>query len=199
MREHTKTNRILLVLLGLVLLGGGLLTLAAGADLYRRWGLTPPAGWPLTTPQDVLIPRADQARWADQAWWWPTVIAALALLILLALTWLLCRHRRWRPRQLPVAGTPRKAVSVNDHALNDALTTDLTTLPGTRRSRARVSGPPTHPQALIALTLAPGITPEHVLEDVSTAVERARQSAGWDQLPSLVRLDVSRHGPRRAE
>ncbi|MFE2498240.1 alkaline shock response membrane anchor protein AmaP [Streptomyces scopuliridis] len=199
MREHTKTNRILLALVGLVLLGGGLLTLAAGADLYRRWGLTPPADWLPTTPRNVLIPRADQARWADQGWWWPTVIAALALLTLLALTWLLSQHRRWRSRQLPVPDTPRKAVSVNDHALNDALTTDLNTLPGARRTRARVSGPPTHPQALIALTLAPGITPEHVLNDVSTAVEQARRSAGWDQLPSRVRLDVAHHGPHRAE
>ncbi|MFD7288807.1 alkaline shock response membrane anchor protein AmaP [Streptomyces sp. NPDC059863] len=198
MREHTKTNRAVLALVGLVLLGGGLLTLAADADLYRRWGLTPPADWPLTTPQSVLIPPADQARWAGQGWWWPTVIAALALLILLALTWLLSQHRRWR-RRLPVPDTPRKAVSVNEHALDDALTTDLTTLPGARRTSARFSGPRTHPQALITLTLAPGITPDHILEDVSTAVERARESAGWDGLPSCVRLHVARHGPHRAE
>ncbi|WP_046494196.1 hypothetical protein [Streptomyces odonnellii] len=199
MRVPTKTNRVLLGLVGLVLLGSGLLTLTAGAGLYRRWGLTPPAGWPPATPHNVLVPRAEQARWTDQGWWWPTVIAGLALLVLLALVWLLSQHRRWRPRRLPVRDTPRKAVSVSDHALNDALAADLRTLPGTRRGRARISGPPTHPQALIALTLAPGSTPEHVLEDVSTAVEQARRSAGWDQLPSRVRLDVARHSARRAE
>ncbi|MEU5021009.1 hypothetical protein AB0G60_26910 [Streptomyces angustmyceticus] len=45
MREHAKTNRTLLALLGLVLLGGGLLVLADGADIYRRRHLEPrPAG-----------------------------------------------------------------------------------------------------------------------------------------------------------
>ncbi|MFE1958964.1 alkaline shock response membrane anchor protein AmaP [Streptomyces sp. NPDC059479] len=199
MREHTKTNRVLLALLGLVLLGGGLLVFAGGAGIYRRWNLSPPADWPLTAPQNVLFPRADQASWADQGWWWPSVIAALALLMLLALSWLLAQARRRRPRQLSVADTPRKAVTVSDHVVDDALTTDLNTLPGVRRARARVSGPPSRPQARIGLTLDLGSTPEQVLKDVRSAVERARRSAGWDELPTRVRLAVARHGSHRVE
>ena len=198
MRQLTKTNRVLLALLGLVLLGGGLLVLASGADLYRRWNLTPPAGWPLTAPHDVLIPRADQARWVDGGWWWVAATAALALLLLLALTWLLSQPRR-RPRQLSVGDTPGEDVRVNDRALGKALTTELDVLPGVRRSRARFFGPSTRPRVRIDLTLEPGHTPEHVLTDLRDAVDRARNSAGWDQLPKEIRLGVARHGPHRAE
>ncbi|MCQ8829901.1 alkaline shock response membrane anchor protein AmaP [Streptomyces malaysiensis] len=199
MREHTTTNRVLLALLGLVLLGGGLLVLAGGADIYRRLRLTPPGGWPLTTPHNVLIPRADQIRWTVQDWWWLSAIAALTLLMLLALWWLLSQPRRRHSRRLSVGHAPRGTVTVNDHALRDALTTDLDTLPGVRRARARFLGPPTHPRARIGLVLNPGSTPRHVLEDLRDATDRARQSAGWDRLPTDVRLGVARHGPHRAE
>lgn len=197
--EHAKTNRVLLALLGLVLLGGGLLALAGGADIYRRWNLTPPADWPLTTPQDVLVPRADQTRWTGQGWWWPTVIAGLALLMLLALLWLLSQVRRRRPRHVSAADTPQQAVALSDHVLGDALATDLDMLPGIRRTQARVFGPSTRPQTWINLTLNPGSTPRHVLPDVRDAVERARRSTGWDELPASVRLSVARHSPHRAE
>ncbi|MEU8825253.1 alkaline shock response membrane anchor protein AmaP [Streptomyces sp. NPDC048636] len=199
MTEPTKTNRVLLGLLGLLLLGGGLLVLASGADLYRRWNLTPPAGWPLTAPSDVLLARGDQNRWFDQGWWWwVAAAAALALLLLLALTWLLSQPRR-RPRRLPVANTSRESVVVDDHALGEALTTELDVSPDVRRSRTRFFGPSSRPRVRIDLTLEPGGTPEHALKDVRDAADRARDSAGWDRLPKEVRLGVARHGPHRAE
>lgn len=199
MKEHTTVNRVLLALLGLVLLGGGLLVLAGGADIYRSWNLSPPANWPLTTPHDVLIPSSDQASWADQSWWWPTVIASLAALMLLGLIWLLTQTPWRHARAVPVSDTPKHAIAVTDHALADALTADLDLLPATGRARARIHGPATHPHADINLTLNPGSTPEHLLEDVHDAVERTRRTAGWSELPSHIWLDVAGHGPHRAE
>jgi hypothetical protein len=199
MRDHATTNRILMALLGIVLLGGGLLVLAGGADIYRRWNLSPPDSWPLTTPQNALIPRADQTRWTDQGWWWPTVIAALALLLLLALTWLLAQSRRRRAHPLSVGESPQQAVTVSDNVLGDALTDDLDTLTGVRRAQARLGGSRTHPEAQIDLTLEPGSTPEHALKEIYAVTERARRSAGWDELPTHVVLNVARHGPHRAE
>ncbi|MEV5642307.1 hypothetical protein AB0L67_19365 [Streptomyces flaveolus] len=87
MTPRSALNRSLLACAGLVLLGGGLLILFAGFDLYRGHDLVPPAGWPLTVPADVLLGSADRAHWSSQGWWWPAVIAALALTALLAL-WL---------------------------------------------------------------------------------------------------------------
>src|SRR5690348_4162300 len=96
MTPRTVLNRSLLALAGLVLLGGGLLILFAGLDVYRRHGLVPPVGWPLATPHDVLLGSADRARWSGQGWWWwPAVIATLTLVALLAVWWLLAQlHRR---------------------------------------------------------------------------------------------------------
>lgn len=108
MASRTTTNRSLLALVGLILLGGGLLVLFAGFDLYRRLDVAPPAAWPLTGPDDVLLGSADRLRWSDQGWWWwPAVIAALVLTVLLALWWLFAQLRRRRPGALPVGGTPR--------------------------------------------------------------------------------------------
>ncbi|MFC9234900.1 alkaline shock response membrane anchor protein AmaP [Streptomyces decoyicus] len=197
MREHAKTNRTLLALLGLVLLGGGLLVLAGGADIYRRLNLMPPAGWPLTASHNVLVPSADQTRWTDMSWWWPATIAALALLMLLAVAWLLSQHRR--PSQLTVADSSEETVTVSNHALSDALTTDLTMLPGVRGCHALFYGKHTHPQARIGLTLSTGTSPQQISKGLHDAVERARRSAGWDDLPTHVDLTVARHKPHRVE
>ncbi|MER5668719.1 alkaline shock response membrane anchor protein AmaP, partial [Streptomyces mirabilis] len=123
MTPRTVLNRSLLALAGLVLLGGGLLVLFAGLDVYRRHDLVPPVGWPLTTPHDVLLGSADRARWSGQGWWWwPAVIAALTLVALLALWWLLAQLHRRHPGALPVGGTPpQEGVELRDHALSDAI------------------------------------------------------------------------------
>jgi hypothetical protein len=199
MKERSRTNRILLGLLGLVLLGGGLTVLAAAADIFRRWDIVPPQSWPLTGPQDVLVPLADQNRWAGQGWWWPTVISALAVLMLLALWWLLAQFLRHRARWLSTAGGSGLAVRIDDHVLDNALAADLGALPGVERARVRLTGTPATPHAQVGLTLTPDSTPSRVLDDVRNAVDRARRSAGWDELPARATLRVARHPAHRVE
>ncbi|GES33682.1 hypothetical protein AB0G60_26915 [Streptomyces angustmyceticus] len=132
------------------------------------------------------------------SWWWPATIAALALLLPLAVAWLLSQHRR-HPRQLTVADSTEDTVTVSNHALSDALTADLVTLPGIRDSRALFYGKHTHPQTRIDLTLGPGTGPEQILKGLHDAVERARRSAGWDNLPTRVDLSVAHHRAHRVE
>ncbi|MFF7358492.1 hypothetical protein ACFZA1_38585 [Streptomyces filipinensis] len=146
MTSRSALNRTLLALAGLVLLGGGLLVLFAGFDLYRRHDLIPPAGWPLITPDDVLLGSADRARWSGQGWWWwPAVIAALTLAALLALWWLLAQLSRRRPGGLPVGGTPpQEGVELRDRALSDAIATEAGALPrSSMRPYASPADPPT--------------------------------------------------------
>ncbi|MEV7815346.1 alkaline shock response membrane anchor protein AmaP [Streptomyces flaveolus] len=199
---HSRLNRVLLALTGLTLLGGGLLILFAGVDVYRRWRLTPPAGWPLTAPQDVLLSTADRIRWSDQGWWWwPAVIAALALIALLALWWLVLQLLRPRPGAIPVGGTPpAQGVELRDRALGDAIATETSTLPGVQRARARVTGTARHPGARIDLTLGPHSSPRHTLSALCEGpLDHARRSTATDQLPTRVRLRVARLKPHRAQ
>ncbi|AOR31225.1 hypothetical protein BFF78_09350 [Streptomyces fodineus] len=201
MTPRSALNRTLLALAGLVLLGGGLLILFAGLDLYRRHDLAPPAGWPLTTPADVLLGSADRARWSSQGWWWPAVIAALVLTALLALWWLLAQLSRHRPGSLPVGGTPpQEGVELRDRALSEAIANEAGALPGVGHAAVLITGRPGRHRTRIKLTLTPEGTPGATLGALCEGpLSTARRSTGLPDPPTEVRLQVSRHGPHRVE
>ncbi|MBT2511788.1 alkaline shock response membrane anchor protein AmaP [Streptomyces sp. ISL-98] len=201
MKRQSAANRILLALAGLVLLAGGILILAGGLDLYRRWHLTPPAGWPLTNPRSVLLSAGDRTRWTDEGWWWPVVIAVLAVIVLLALWGLLAQLRRTHPGRMPIGGTPpTEGVELRDHALSDVIAADARQLPGVHQVRVQMTGRAHHPQCRITLTLTPDSEPGPILQALCHGpLERARQSTGWAQLPTQARLQVTPHKPHRAE
>lgn len=202
MTPRSTLNRSLLALVGLVLLGGGLLILFAGLDLYRRHYLVPPAGWPLTTPDDVLLGSADRVRWSSRGWWWwPAVIAALALTALLALWWLLDQLSRRRPGSLPVGGTSLQGgVELRDRALGDAIAAEAGALPTVEHAAVRVTGRPAHHRTRVRLTLTPEGTPGATLGALCEGPLRtARRSTGLADMPTEVRLQVARHKPHRVE
>ena len=195
-------NRSLLALAGLVLLGGGLLILFAGLDIYRRHALVPPVGWPLTTPDGVLLGSADRARWSGQGWWWwPAVIAALTLVALLALWWLLAQLRRRSPGALPVGGTPpQEGVELRDRALSDAIAAEAGALSEVEHAAVRITGRPARPRTRVRLTLTPQSAPDAALHALCEGPLRtARRSTGSPHMPTDVRLQVTRHKPHRAE
>jgi hypothetical protein len=202
MTPRSALNRTLLALAGLVLLGGGLLILFAGLDLYRRHDLAPPAGWPLTTPADVLLGSADRARWSSQGWWWwPAVIAALVLAALLALWWLVAQLSRRRPGSLPVGGTPpQEGVELRDRALSEAIANEAGALPGVGHAAVLITGRPGRHRTRIKLTLTPEGTPGATLGALCEGpLSTARRSTGLIDMPAEVCLQVSRHGPHRVE
>ncbi|WP_333775591.1 alkaline shock response membrane anchor protein AmaP [Streptomyces sp. IBSBF 3136] len=199
MTQRPVLNRVLLGVTGLVLLGGGLLIIAAGCDLYRRLELTPPAGWPLTAPHDVLVGSADRARWSSQGWWWPAVIAALTLVVLLALWWLLAQLSRHRPSAVPV-GTDRaqQGVELSHGALSDAIAEEAGSLPGIDRAKVRLTGHPARPRADITLTLHPATAPDATLDALAEGpLGNARRCTGRDDLFADTRLLVTHHKPHR--
>ncbi|MEV7441837.1 alkaline shock response membrane anchor protein AmaP [Streptomyces sp. NPDC091204] len=185
---------------GIVLLGTGLLVLAGGFDLYRRWSLTPPDGWPLTAPHGVLLTYADRTRWADEGWWWPAAIAVLAIVTLLALWWLLAQLRRTHPGTLAVGGDHAvDGVELREGALSDALAADARNLPGVHQARARMDGTSSHPEAHFDITLTSDTAPGPVLQALSDGpLERARRSTGRT-LPAKAHLRVTSHKAHRAE
>ncbi|MEV7729392.1 alkaline shock response membrane anchor protein AmaP [Streptomyces sp. NPDC087917] len=198
MKRKSAVNRVLLALAGIVLLGTGLLLLAGGFDLYRRRRITPPDGWPLTTPRGVLLDDADRTRWVDEGWWWPAVIAVLALVVLLALWWLLAQLRRTHPGPVSVGADPLEGVELGESALGDALAADVRHLPGVDQARVRMTGSSHHPEAHFDLTLTPDAEPGALLQALCDGpLERARQSTGRP-LPARARLRVSPHKAHRA-
>ncbi|MFD9271655.1 alkaline shock response membrane anchor protein AmaP [Streptomyces goshikiensis] len=202
MTPRTVLNRSLLAVAGLVLLGGGLLILFAGLDIYRRQDLNPPADWPLTTPDDVLLGSADRAHWSSQGWWWwPAVIAALALAALLALWWLLDQLRRRRPGALPVGGTPpQEGVELSGRALSDAIASEAGALPGVEHAAVHITGRPAHPRTRVKLTLTPQGTPGATLNALCEGpLSTAGRSTGSPPTPTEIRLQVARHKPHRAQ
>ncbi|MFC9817171.1 alkaline shock response membrane anchor protein AmaP [Streptomyces virginiae] len=199
MHRKSVINRVLLALTGLVLLGTGLLVLAGGFDLYQKLRLSPPAGWPLTTPQDVLLDDANRTRWTDEVWWWPTVIAVLAVATLLALWWLLAQLRRTHPGDLSVGDPARDGVELRERALSDAIAADTGHMPGVRQARVRMDGSSHQPEAHIDISLTPDAEPGPVLQALCDGpLHRARHTVGR-RLTAKTRLRAAPHKPHRAQ
>ncbi|THA75448.1 alkaline shock response membrane anchor protein AmaP [Streptomyces sp. A0592] len=200
MKRKSVVNRALLTLTGAVLLGIGLLALAGSFDLYRRMPLTPPAGWPLAAPDEVLLDDSDRTHWTNEGWWWPTVIAALAIITLLALWWLLAQLRRSHPGDLSLEEAPAlDGVELHEGALSDAIAADAGHLPGIQRARARMEGSSRHPETHLDITLTPDAEPGPVLRALSDGpLQRVRRSTGRT-LSATARLRVPPHKSHRAQ
>ncbi|MFH9799186.1 alkaline shock response membrane anchor protein AmaP [Streptomyces virginiae] len=198
--RKSAINRILLALTGIVMLGSGVLILAGGFDVYRRWSLSSPDGMPWTAPKTVVLDDADRTRWTDEAWWWPVVIAVLAVVFLLALWWLLAQLHRTHPGDIRLGEPPADGVELREHALSDALAADAGRQPGVTRAQARMIGPSRSPKAQLDLTLTQDSEPGPVLRALCDGpLTRARRSTGHTQLPAEARMRVAAHKPHRAE
>ncbi|MFD8423834.1 alkaline shock response membrane anchor protein AmaP [Streptomyces sp. NPDC059466] len=201
MNGRSTVNRLLLGLCGVLLLGGGLLILTAGFNLYHRLQISPPAGWPAVTTHDVLLSNADRVRWSDQGWWWwAAVIAVLALAAILALTWLLAQLRH-RPGAVHLGGTPPpESVELRGRALGDAVASEARALSDVERADAHLTGKVSGPQLHVALTLTDDGLPAPALQALSHGpVAHARESTGLTRLPTHAILHVGKHKARRAE
>jgi hypothetical protein len=195
---RTTVNRVLLALTGLLLLAVGLAVLIGGLDLQRHWGFTMPSSWPFTGPKDVLLTAHDRTRWRHHDWWWPVVIAALGVLFLGALWWLLAQARTRRLRQVGVDSGDGQGALLRGRALESVLTSETEAFEGVGWAGAALVGRRGVPQARLVLGLAPHATPAEVVAGLDESVlERARSSAGFAALPAEARLRAVRHRARR--
>ncbi|MFJ3444988.1 alkaline shock response membrane anchor protein AmaP [Streptomyces sp. NPDC086081] len=185
-------NRIFLGLVGLVLLvlGGSVLAVGLGAPV--------PSWWIHDSEHDVLLSDAERTRWRAEGWWWPVVIAVLAALLLLALWWLVAVLRRRRLAEVLVDTGDGEGALLRGRALEQVLTQEAERIDGVDRSRARLTGRRTAPEAHVRLALEPHVDPGTALTDFTTgALHHARTSAGLASLPAEVRLRAVRHGAER--
>jgi len=165
-------NRVLLGLAGLVLVVLGGSVLAVGL------GLKPPSWWIHDGRHDVLLSDADRARWRDDGWWWPTVIAVLAVCVLLGLWWL--------------------TAVLRGRALEGVLADEAGQLDGVQRAQVLLTGRRSTPETRVQLLLEPHVDPGRALHSLTTeALAHARDSAGLAALPAEVRLRGVKHRAER--
>ncbi|MEU8959634.1 alkaline shock response membrane anchor protein AmaP [Streptomyces sp. NPDC048518] len=185
-------NRIVLALVGLVLLvlGGSVLAVGLGAS--------PPSWWIHDGRHDVLLSAADRTRWRDEGWFWPAVIAALAVCLLLALWWLSAQLRRRRLAEVLVATGDGEGASLRGRAMENVLAREAETLDGVDRAQAILTGRRGTPRARVQLVLEPHAAPADTLHRLSDeTLAHARDSAGLDGLPTTVRLRGLKHRAER--
>jgi hypothetical protein len=185
-------NRVVIGLVGLVLvvLGGSVLAV----DL----GVTPPSWWIHQGPHDVLLSDAERTRWRDHGWWWPTVLAALAVLVLLALWWLSAVLRRYRLVEVLVDTGDGEGALLRGRGLEGVLADDAGQLDGVERADVLLTGRRSAPEARIRLVVAPHVDPGDALHRLTAeSLAHARDSAGLATLAARVRLRGVRHRAQR--
>lgn len=185
-------NRVLLGLAGLVLVcvGGGVLAAATG--------LSVPSWWPWSGKNDVLLSESGRDRWRSDGWWWPTVIAVLAVLVVLALWWLLAQLRRARLSEVLVDSGDGEGALLRGRALEGMLAAEAGALDGVARAQVVLTGKRSTPQARIRLLMEPHAAPEQTLGRLADeALAHARDSAGLARLPAEVRLKAVKHRAER--
>ncbi|MER8120587.1 alkaline shock response membrane anchor protein AmaP [Streptomyces sp. NPDC094031] len=185
-------NRVLLALAGLILLALG------GAVLAVGLGVRPPSWWIHGGPHDVLLSHAERTRYRGAGWWWPALMAALALLVLGALWWLTAILRRHRLAGLRVDTGDGGAADLRAGALESALAEEAARGTGVADARVRLRGRRKKPRAGALLRLEPEVDPSTALADFTTGpLARARESAGLSSLPAEVRLGAVKHRAER--
>ncbi|WP_256639707.1 alkaline shock response membrane anchor protein AmaP [Streptomyces murinus] len=187
-----RLNRVLLALAGLILLALG------GAVLAVGLGVRPPTWWIHGGPHDVLLSHAERTHYRAADWWWPALIAALALLVLGALWWLTAILRRHRLAEIRVDTGDGAAAVLRARALESALAEEAATGSGVAHAQVRLRGRRKKPRARALLRLAPEVDPSTALADFTSGpLAHARASAGLAALPAEVRLGAVKHRAER--
>ncbi|MER5908011.1 alkaline shock response membrane anchor protein AmaP [Streptomyces mirabilis] len=185
-------NRVLLGIVGLALLVLGGSVLAVGL------GVRPPSWWIHDGRRDVLLSAAERTRWRDQGWWWPTVIAVLAVGVLLSLWWLSAVLRRRRLAEVLVDTGDGEGALLRGRALEGVLAAEAGRLDGVERAEVQLTGRRAAPGTRVQLLLEPHVDPGQALHLLTTeALAHARDSAGLAALPAEVRLRGVKHRAER--
>jgi hypothetical protein len=185
-----RTNRAMLLLLALLLTAAGL---GAGAASLGVFGTFAQHGHLMANPVGRFIG-------SHGAWLWPVTAAAAAILVLLALRWLLALlFSTDRAGNLPVR-SPGQAgrTTLAAGALTEAVAEEIEAYIGVDSARARLIGNGLEPELVVTATLEQTADLTAVRQRIETgALLHARSALDNPSLPIQLHLAVTtRSGAR---
>lgn len=179
--RSVRGDRFLVSLLGLLLLGGGVLTLLVGTGLLGAGRATRPVLDPIAL--DFLTGYLLAAR--------IVAIVLGVLLVVFGLSWALRALRPERKPDVVLDDSPDTGLTVTSGALADAVRADAETVSGVDRARARLVGGRNDPALRLTLWLRQGADLRAVWDDLDRDVlSRARAALGISSLPTAVRVEL---------
>ena len=185
-----RTNRVTLLLLALLFIAVGL---GAGAASLGVFGTSAQHSRLMTDPVGHFIGSAG-------GWLWPAIAAAAAILLVLALRWLLALlFSTDRSGDLPIRSpglTGRTTLAAG--ALTEAVAEEIESYVGVYSARARLIGNGQEPELVVAATLEETADLPVVRQRIETgALSHARSALGSPSLPIQLHLAVTaRSGAR---
>ena len=118
-----------------------------GAGVPGRWGARGGHGSPgallvaLGRTRRRAAEHADRQRWRDEGWWWPVVIAVLAVLVVLALCGgFIAQLRRARLAEVLVDSGDGEGALLRGRALEGVLESEAESLDGVARAHITLTG-----------------------------------------------------------
>jgi hypothetical protein len=176
-----RTNRVTLILFGLLLLAAG------GAGITASTGVFGSA----FSRRALLANPASNYIGHHGGWLWPAIAGGCLLLALACLRWivaLVASTDRASDLTIP-GGTDQGTTILQPAALTDALTREISAYHGVEAARSRVIGDGNDPEIVLTVTTAPAADLPALHRRIETeALAHARQALGKPSLPIQLHL-----------
>jgi hypothetical protein len=179
-----RTNRIMLLLLAVLLIAAGL---AAGAASIGVFGTA-------TRHSPLIANPTGNFIGAQGGWLWPVAAVAAAIVVLLALRWLLTLlFSTDRSSDLLIRpGSPGGRTTLATGALTEAVVEEIESYRGVNSARARLLGEPQDPELVVTAALEETADFAALRQRIETrALTHARSAVGNPSLPTQLDLTVT--------
>jgi len=174
-----RTNRVALLVLGLILTAVGSYALVRGLGVMGD-------GRAADSVAGTLLGLIPDPEWR----WLPAMVGSLALLLaILGLRWVTAQVK-FPPRTstVTVEETDRGTTQVRGSAVSHAVSTQLARIPGTGDARVRITSTPSGRRADIRLEIIDRADVAGIIESAEAALSQASRLTGLGDVTASIRL-----------